>query len=184
MRDLITLLEAKSKTEQIEIVPLAFKNTQFAPVISVSTMNLHLKLAHGYTERFNKDEGDSEFNYAGYFLHNLLFPQYREPRTNNIPNGPIGSFIKTKFKSYENFVDQISLEAMKLQGSNWIYLARDGSIKTIHNHEVRDDILLLIDMWEHAFIIDYGSDKTKYLNNIWRIINWNVINARWGEAYK
>jgi Fe-Mn family superoxide dismutase len=39
-------------------------------------------------------------------------------------------------------------------------------------------------MWEHAFLVDYGTDKKKYLENIWRIINWNVINARWGEAYR
>ncbi len=52
---------------------------------------------------------------------------------------------------------------MKIQGSGWAYLAYDGKIKTIKNHEVRDDILLLVDWWEHAFILDYGSDKKKYL---------------------
>ena len=60
---------------------------------------------------------------------------------------------------------------MKIQGSGWVYLATDGSIKTIKNHQVRDDILLLIDWWEHAWILDYGTDKKKYLNEQWKIIN-------------
>ncbi len=50
---------------------------------------------------------------------------------------------------------------MKLEGSGWVYLAYDGKIKTIKNHEVRNDILLLVDRWEHAWILDYGSDKKR-----------------------
>ena len=78
--------------------------------------------------------------------------------------------------------DKFQEEALKIQGSGWIYLACDGSIKTIVNHEVRDDILLLVDWWEHAWILDYGSDKKKYLKEQWKIINWNVINTRWGKS--
>jgi Fe-Mn family superoxide dismutase len=71
---------------------------------------------------------------------------------------------------------------MTIQGSGWIYLAYDGELKIIPNHQVRDDILLLIDWWEHSFLLDYGSDKKKYLENTWKIINWNVINTRWGHS--
>ena len=67
---------------------------------------------------------------------------------------------------------------MAIQGSGWVYLARNGSIKTIENHQIRSDILLLIDWWEHSFNIDYRADKEKYLKNIWKIINWAVINDR------
>jgi Fe-Mn family superoxide dismutase len=78
--------------------------------------------------------------------------------------------------------DEFEKVAMSLQGSNWVYLADNGTIKTIKNHEVRNDILLLVDWWEHAWILDYGSDKKKYLNEQWKIINWNVINTRWGHS--
>ena len=71
---------------------------------------------------------------------------------------------------------------MQIQGSGWVYLSQVGTIKTIPNHEVRNDILLLIDWWEHAFILDYGSDKKKYLKETWKIINWNVISTRWGKS--
>jgi Fe-Mn family superoxide dismutase len=184
MRDLITLLESKSQ-EDIEIIKLNYNNDALAPIMSKDSMNLHyVKLAHAYAERFNKHEGDRDFNYAGAFLHNVYFPQFRPSNNNNEPNGPIGSLIKSKFKSWSNFQDEFSEIALTIQGSGWCYLARDGKIKIIPNHQVRDDILILVDMWEHAYILDYGSDKFKYLSNIWKIFNWNVINTRWGKAYK
>jgi Fe-Mn family superoxide dismutase len=67
---------------------------------------------------------------------------------------------------------------MSVQGSGWIYLSRSGDIKIIKNHSKRTDIALLIDWWEHAWFDDYGTNKSKYLNNIWRIINWNAVNSR------
>ena len=183
MRDLLTLLEAKSKAEHIEIIPLNYTETALQPVLSPDTLQLHYeKLAKGYAERYNRNEGDSDFNFAGVFLHNLLFTQYREPRKNNPPNGPIANFINKHWRSYDDMQDAFEEEAMKLQGSNWIYLAHDGKIKTIKNHEVRNDILLLVDWWEHAWILDYGSDKKKYLKEQWKIINWNVISTRWGKS--
>lgn len=183
MRNFIQLLEEKSKPTDIEIIPRNFTDREVSPVLSKETIDLHYgKLAHGYADRYNKNEGDKEFNYAGVFLHNLLFTQYREVRNNNVPNGPMKGFIDKHFNNYDNMRSMFEEEAMKLQGSNWIYLAYDGSIKTIKNHEVRNDILLLVDWWEHAFLLDYGSDKKKYLREQWKIINWNVINTRWGKS--
>lgn len=184
MRELITLVESKEK-ETVEIIKLSYGNDSLSPIMSADTMRLHYgKLAHGYAQRFNDHEGDPQFNYAGATLHNILFAQYRESRNSNEPNGPIGGLIKTKFKSWDNFKDEFSEAAMAIQGSGWCYLSRDGSIKTIPNHEIRDDILILVDMWEHAYLLDYGSNKARYLTNIWKIFNWNAINARWGKAYK
>jgi len=183
MRDIITLLEEKSKPQDIEIIPLNFGENDLAPVLSKDTIHLHYdKLAKGYAERYNKGEGDPDFNFAGAFLHNVYFPQFREVRNNNKPNGPMYGFINKKFGSFESFCKEFEETAMSIQGSGWVYLAYDGTIKTIKNHEVRDDILLLIDWWEHAFILDYGSDKKKYLKEQWKIINWNVINTRWGRS--
>ena len=91
-------------------------------------------------------------------------------------------FINKHYGDYDSMKSEFETEAMKIQGSGWIYLATDGKIKTIVNHQVRNDILLLIDWWEHAWILDYSSDKKKYLKEQWKIINWNVINTRWGKS--
>ena len=67
---------------------------------------------------------------------------------------------------------------MKIQGSGWLYLAKNGQLKSIKNHQKRTDIVLIIDMWEHSYQQDYGSDKSRYLDNIWRIIDWDAVNRR------
>ena len=69
---------------------------------------------------------------------------------------------------------------MAAQGSNWIYMDTDGELHTIHNHEYKKTmkIALLIDWWEHAWALDYQQNKAKYLSNIWRIINWEVVDIR------
>lgn len=182
MRNFLTLIEEKSKPSEIELIPINFNINGLIPVISKKALTLHLDLAHGYADRFNQKIGDNDFSYAGVFLHNLLFTQYREVRDNNKPNGPILSFINKHFGNYSNMCSQIEDVAMPLQGSNWVYLSYSGKIKTIPNHEVRDDILLLIDWWEHSYLLDYGANKKKYLAEQWKIINWNVISTRWGHS--
>lgn len=183
MREYIKLLEEKAKPQDIEIIPLNFTESEVDPVMSPDTLDLHYeKLAKGYAKRFNKKEGDADFNYAGTFLHNLWFTQFREVRKNNQPNGPVKTFIDKHFGSFDQFKKEFKKVAMGIQGSGWAYLATDGKIKTIKNHEVRDDILFLVDWWEHAFALDYGSDKEKYLEELWKIINWNVISTRWGKS--
>jgi superoxide dismutase, Fe-Mn family len=178
------IVEAKKiRPADVEIIPLNFEPKQVKAVMSKDTLDLHYeKLAKGYAKRYNEKEGDPEFNYAGAFLHNTYFPQFRETRENNKPNGPIANFIDQHFGSFEKFQTAVETTAMQIQGSGWVYLSQVGTIKTIPNHEVRNDILLLIDWWEHAFILDYGSDKKKYLKETWKIINWNVISTRWGKS--
>lgn len=176
MRAVEFLTESK---ETLELVKLPYTRTALAPVLSKSNIDNHYgKLAKSYVDRYNKGEGDKTFNAAGAYLHNLFFPQFRSPRSSNNPTGKIKNLIEYKFKSFDGFKEKLAEKAMKLQGSHWIYLSTNGTIKTIPNHQKRNDIVLLIDWWEHAWAIDYGADKAKYLKNIWRIIDWDVINER------
>jgi Fe-Mn family superoxide dismutase len=117
-------------------------------------------------------------------LHNLFFSQFRQARDNNKPNGPISSLIDNKFKNWDNFKEEFKAQCLKVQGSGWVYLARSGEIKTIVNHQMRPDILILVDMWEHAYQMDHGANKKKYIDNIWRIMDWSALNTRWGQPYR
>lgn len=176
MRAVEFLTESKAK---LELADLPYSRTALSPVMSKTTLDNHYgKLAKGYVDRYNQGKGDSSFNAAGAYLHNLFFPQLRAPRSNNRPTGNIKNLIDSKFKSYDKFKEEFANKAMKLQGSHWIYLSKTGAIKTISNHQKRTDIALLIDWWEHAWIYDYGTDKARYLKNIWRIINWDIVNQR------
>jgi Fe-Mn family superoxide dismutase len=176
MRDLIDLTEEKQK---LELKKLPYSMTSLVPVMSKTTLENHYgKLARGYVDRYNRGEGDSSFNEAGAYLHNIFFPQLRSPKNANVPTGASLALINRHFGNFNDFKRDFEEEAMKLQGSSWIYLSRDGKIKTIKNHQKRTDIALLVDWWEHAFILDYGADKKRYLKNIWRIINWEYVNRR------
>ena len=149
------------------------------PVLSENAMKYHYnKLHKGYVDRFNASEGDPDFNEAGAFLHNVLFPQFKKPVSGSRPRGLVASLILAHYESFENFKDKFKEVAMAIQGSGWVYLSKKGEIKTIVNHEIKNDIALLVDWWEHAWVLDYEHDKGKYLDNIWRIVNWEVINAR------
>jgi Fe-Mn family superoxide dismutase len=159
--------------------PLPYARSDLAPAVSEATINYHWnKLARAYVDRYNAGEGDSEFNTAGAFLHNILFAQYQAHTSSNKPTGTILAFITENFGGFEAFKSEFLKEAMSIQGSGWVYLARNGTIKTIANHSVRKDIVILVDWWEHAWALDYQQDKKKYLANQWSIIDWRIVTAR------
>ena len=178
IREDIDLLEATTRPAKLETTPLPYGLKDLDPVLSENNLIYHFEhLAKNYAKRYNAGEGDANFNRAGSFLHNKLFTQFKAPKGANRPRGAVAQLIDNKFKTYEDFQMALKEEAMKIQGSGWIYLSTAGEIKTIKNHAVRTDIALLIDWWEHA-MSDYQWDKEKYLNGIWKIIDWTVINER------
>ena len=147
--------------------------------LSKAALDYHYgSLYKAYVDRYNSGEGDSNFNEAGAFLHDKYFTQFRSPQSSNQPIGNSLTFIEEHYASFNDFKEKFAAEAMKIQGSGWIYLARDGKIKTIVNHQIKQDIVLLIDWWEHSFAIDFRADKKAYLNGQWKIINWDIINQR------
>ena len=179
IREDIDLLEATTRPAKLETTPLPYGLKDLDPVLSENNLVYHFEhLAKNYAKRYNAGEGDPNFNRAGSFLHNKLFTQFKAPKGANRPKGAVAQLIEDKFKTYEDFQAALKDQAMKIQGSGWIYLSTAGEIKTIKNHAVRTDIALLIDWWEHAWSLDYKWDKEKYLDNIWKIIDWNVINER------
>lgn len=170
------------KIKKISTLPLTYGLTDLEPVLSKKTLEYHYEgLAKSYVKKYNNNEGDRDFNYAGYFLHEIYFSQFHKPQTSGTPNGPVLNLIKRKYGWWKDFKELFKEEAMKIQGSGWIYMSYTGEIKTIVNHEVRDDILILVDWWEHAWALDYQTDKKEYLENIWKIMNWSHINTRWGK---
>lgn len=160
---------------------LKFGKGDLHPVMSKETLDYHYSgLATKYFERYNKGEGDPKFNYGGAMLHNLFFGNLKPPSGTNKPKDASRDLIEKKHGDFDKFKEAFEKEFMAAQGSNWIYMDSKGNIKTIHNHEYKKDmdIMLLVDAWEHAWALDYQQDKTKYLSNIWRIIDWDAVNER------
>jgi len=180
MREFIALLE--SKKEDLVTPTLDYSADDLDPVLSKETIDYHFgKLAKGYAKRYNAGEGDEKFNKNGHLLHAIYFPQFKKPRGANRPTGQVAEFIDRKFGSYEDLKQKMKEEAMKIQGSGWIFVNNNGDIETIKNHELTGDskrVIILVDWWEHAWALDYQADKSKYFDNIWKIMDWSVISQR------
>lgn len=173
------LNESKTDSDKLTQIKLPYAKGDLDPVISQDTINYHYgKLYKTYVDRYNSGEGDPDFNESGAVLHGIYFEQFESPKNNNKPFDQSAEFIEKHFESFDDLKDEIEKVAMGIQGSGWVYLSKNGSIKTIKNHALRSDIILLIDWWEHAWALDYQADKAGYLKNIWKIINWEVINKR------
>ena len=80
--------------------------------------------------------------------------------------------------SFQNFKEKFIEKAKSLQGSGWVYMDVKGKLDTIPNQDFQrgTEIVMLVDMWEHSYLLDKTKDK--YLNDIWRIFNWSIINDR------
>jgi superoxide dismutase len=162
---------------------LAFGRDELDPVMSEETIKYHYDgLAAKYSERYNAGEGDADFNYGGAVLHNIWFSNLTPPRAANKPTGLSKSIIDQEYGDFDKFKAAVEKTAMGIQGSGWVYMDTAGKLHVIPNHEYKKSmkIALLIDWWEHAWALDYQQDKVKYLANIWRIINWDVVDIRLG----
>ena len=176
----LQLFEAENKPDSLSLAKLPYDVHELEPVLSEANVKYHYHtLSKAYVDRYNNGEGDSDFNYGGAMLHNLWWAQLRAPGGANKPHGDIAALIDSRFGSYEEFRSKFAETAMTLQGSGWCYLSKSGDIKTLKNQDYVKSVLLPIDLWEHSWTYDFAKpSKPQYLKNIWRIINWDVINHR------
>ena len=133
-------------------------------------------------------------NAGGYYNHSLFWYMLR-PNTNNSDNDPTGlvkTVINRDFGSYKNFKIIIEKYAKKRFGSGWVWWVILPNGKTrILELPYQDnpkmyfdcDILLGVDVWEHAYYLKYKSDRASYVSNLFKIINWEYINNILSKYY-
>jgi Fe-Mn family superoxide dismutase len=181
MRDYINIVEAKNRPSKLVLEKLPYKTSDLAPVLSKENVEYHYNvLSNGYVDRYNNKEGDPDFNYGGAMLHNIFWQQLQTPRGANRPTGASKDFIEEHHKSMDGLLEEMVKKGMSIQGSGWVYIAKNGEIKTTPNQSYKTDILMPVDMWEHSFLdyIPAKDAKKKYLTAIMKIINWSIINDR------
>ena len=135
------------------------------PVISVRNISDHYGVLYRKYLEDTEDDPSNTFAEAGALLHSLFFSQLQAVSSDST-QGASKQFLVDKFGGFVPFKHHFITEALKIQGSGWCYLDTAGNIETISNHEIVSDVVLIIDMWEHAYYQDYGPDKEDYLNNI------------------
>jgi Fe-Mn family superoxide dismutase len=129
---------------------------------------------------------DFSFNYSGHFLHSLFWANMA-PKSGGAPGGKLAEKINSDFGSFEKFKQQFSDAAKTVEGSGWAVLQYDKStdqllIAQIEKHSLLHlaslHMLMCIDVWEHAYYLQYLNDRAKFVDAWWNLINWEDIAKR------
>ncbi|NOQ68330.1 superoxide dismutase [Patescibacteria group bacterium] len=131
---------------------------------------------------------DLSFNIGGYLLHSLfwnnLSPANDKERG---PSGKLLDIINDEFGSFETFQKEFTQTALSVEGSGWAALAyckctKRPLLMQIEKHNTNIypafKFLLVLDMWEHSYYLDYKNDRAKYIDAFWNIVNWKKAGER------
>lgn len=130
------------------------------------------------------------FHLSGHVLHSLLWKNL-SPRGGGQPDGELGSAIKEFFGSYDGFKSQVTEAAMNIQGSGWSALAWEPLGKRLVVEQVYDHQgnigngtvpFLVLDMWEHAYYLQYKTAKGDWVKAFWKIVNWQDVAQRFASV--
>ena len=135
---------------------------------------------------------DLAFNLGGHTNHSLFWENLG-PNGGGKPTGALAAAIDADFGSFEEFQKHFAAAALGLQGSGWAVLAYDKIGERLVIEQMTDqqgnlsiDLvpLLLLDMWEHAFYLQYKNVKADYVAAVWNVFNWDEVAARYAAAVK
>jgi len=184
-----------------ELPPLPFAADALEPVISAETIDFHYGKHHqAYVTNLNnllpgtefedasleeivlKAEGGI-FNNAAQVWNHTFYWNGLSPNGGGEPAGDLAAAIENAFGSFAEFKDAFTKSAVGNFGSGWTWLVKnpDGSLAIVNTsnaaNPTRDGLtpLLTIDVWEHAYYIDYRNARPKYLGEIWNLINWDFV---------
>lgn len=204
MNVLLTSIISLIMTYNMPVLPYA--QDALAPAISEETINCHYgKHLQTYVNNLNSlvpgtpFEGKTVeeivsvapdgaiFNNAGQVLnHTLYFLQFTPAPERYEPTGKLAEAIKRDFGNFENFKDEMTKAATSLFGSGWAWLALNNQGKLVivkeanGSNPLRQGMkpILGFDVWEHAYYLDYQNRRTDHLANLWKIIDWEVVEKR------
>lgn len=157
--------------------------------------------ANGILEKLDKarkENADSDmkailkelsFHVGGYRLHSLFWENLAPAGRGGggTPKGELGTSIDSEFGSFERFKKEFTQAASSTEGSGWAVLThcmKTGRlmIMQIEKHNVNIipgyRILMALDVWEHAYYLDYKNDRAKYIESFWTIVHWEEVNKR------
>ena len=199
------------ETLNFTLIALPYAPEALEPVISKETIDYHYgKHLQTYVDNLNKLIAGTEyeamtlveivassqgaiFNNAGQILnHNLYFTQFapvNELANERMSELAIMKAIVRDFGSFEAFQAEFEQKGVSLFGSGWVWLAADknGKLYIAQEPNAGNPItkglkpLLTMDVWEHAYYIDYRNRRAAHLHALWQIINWDEIERRYKE---
>jgi Fe-Mn family superoxide dismutase len=194
------------KIKSFTLPKLPYDYNALAPYISEQQLKLHHDKHHqGYVNGANAafeklDKARSEnaeidmkatlkelsFNVGGHILHSIFWENMAPAgKGGGKPGGAVADMIDMGFGSFERFKKEFTTAATSVEGSGWAALAVHPCIgrpliMQIEKHNVNVypsfKILMVLDVWEHAYYVDYKNERAKFVEAFWNIVNWDYVN--------
>lgn len=188
-----------------ELPALPYAQDALAPHISAETLEFHYGKHHkAYVDKLNTLvpgtplEGKSleevikaagpgpVFNNAAQIWNHTFYWNSLSPKGGGAPTGAVSAAIDKAFGSFDKFKEELTNSAINNFGSSWTWLVKkaDGSVAIVNTSNAGTPLtdasvtpLLTVDLWEHAYYIDYRNARPKYLEHFWQLVNWDFANA-------
>jgi len=122
-------------------------------------------------------------NGGGHYNH-CLFWLWMSPDGGGQPTGELLKAIEARYETFEKFTEAFAAEAVGLFGSGWVWLQPDIEISSTSNQDSllskgEPAPLLGLDVWEHAYYLDYKNQRPEYVKAWWNVVNWRVVEDRY-----
>ncbi|MFX3624727.1 MAG: superoxide dismutase [Ectobacillus sp.] len=192
--------------------PLPYPYNALEPYIAKEIMRLHHDKHHrSYVEGLNKAEKmmetarntnnfellkhwerEAAFHGSGHYLHTIFWNNMK-PKGGGKPKGELLQQIERDFGGFEKFKNHFTEAANKIEGAGWailVWAPRTHRLEilqsTLHQLFTQWDTipLLVLDVWEHAYYLQYENRKEEYVKNWWNVVNWGDVNERFQAARK
>ena len=195
-----------------ELPTLGYAYDALEPHIDARTMEIHHTKHHqAYTTNLNNAIADTELanasieeilvackdkpavrnNGGGYWNHNLFW-EIMSPNGGGIPSGELAQAIDAAFSSFEGFKDAFTKAAATRFGSGWAWLCVSNGKLEVCSTANQDNPLmgegcqgtpiLGLDVWEHAYYLNYQNRRPDYIEAFFKVINWDVVSAKFNAA--
>jgi len=185
-----------------ELPALPYAKDALEPHISAETLEFHhgkhhatyvaklnglvegTDLAEKSLEEIIKTSEGGVFNNAAQIWNHTFYWNCLAPNAGGEPTGELAAAINAKFGSFAEFQAQLNDKAVNNFGSSWTWLVKkaDGSLEIVNTSNAATPLteegttpLLTVDLWEHAYYIDYRNVRPNYLNGFWALVNWEFV---------
>ena len=190
----------------LSLISLPYAADALAPAISAQTLSFHHgKHLKAYVDNANallpgtgleeapleevviRSAGALRLNAGQVLNHNLYFTSLRTPREGNRPDGKLLAAIEAHFGSFDAFWDAFAKAALTQFGSGWAFLSADAKDRLVISQEPNAGNplqkglvpLLTIDVWEHAYYLDWQNRRADYIAALRPLIDWDAVAARY-----
>lgn len=189
-----------------QLPPLPYAMDALQPYLSKETLEYHYGKHHqAYVNNLNNlvkgTEWESKslediimtatggmFNNAAQIWNHTFYWHCLTPNAKSAPQGKLADAINKKFGSFDEFKKQFTQSAVTLFGSGWTWLSKNsqGELEIINTGNADlpmksgKTALLTCDVWEHAYYIDYRNLRAGYIENFWKMVNWDFVEKNFG----